>query len=158
MQRAPSVSYPVGRSVWERRGLAVLAALLTAAGLAGLWSAGMRWSAGEVGGTFALGAALGWVVLAGLACWGLARRERAVLEGELAWTAGEHGPCWEWRLGTTPQVVVPQLRLDLGAAIWLRLQTGDGTVHWVWAVAGSDPVLWLPFRRALQRYVVGARV
>jgi toxin CptA len=129
MHSAPSVTYPVGRSVWA------------GALLLGLWLAGLAATA-----TWA------WAVPAPGWPQGLALTLAACLG---AW-AGWHWWCspggdLSWEGGTWSRAGVEgmvEVRLDLQRVMLLRWQ-GAGAAEWFWLERAADPARWNDVRRAV---------
>ena len=149
MRSAPSVTYPVGRSVLFRRLLLVVGALGVAA-LVLAFVFGLGW--------WVLAGGLAWVI------WGMTAMrtwQRQPL-GRLAWVPStEHAvdPAlrtvvghWSWSsaayLGGVVLQRVERVH-DLQAWMLLRLYNPDGARTWVWVERGSDPDRWDALRRAL---------
>jgi len=135
MHSAPSVTYPVGRSLFFG-GLLAFAWLLGAL-LVGWWCLGV--------------AAMGWrqwlAVLAlplGAACAG--RSWRAMVPGELRWD----GQAWLWRTpGTEAGPVGLHVHLDFQQHLLLCLRQGSGRSVWCWAERRLRPERWGDLRRAV---------
>lgn len=130
MHSAPSVKYPVGRSVWSAALL--LSLWLAGAAVAALWA----WAVPEPGWRQALGAAAVAVVgaWAAFSWWRLPA-------GELAWD----GRAWTWSGAAVEGRV--ELALDLQAALLLRWQGGGGA--WLWLERRTSPARWGDVRRAV---------
>jgi hypothetical protein len=135
MHSAPSVSYPVGRSVVLAGLLAAAAALGMVAVFAGV--AYLSWAGAATAGL----AWCGWVA-SSLWAWG--RQPH----GQLSWRAGT----WSW-VSEAYREGVGLLRVervyDLQGAILLRLHNADGARTWVWVERRGDPARWHDLRRAL---------
>lgn len=133
MHRAPSVCYPVGRSAFALR----LLALILLAGLA----ANLAW---------AFQSSIGWRqatgLLAVLACAALGlhgwRRSPA---GLLRWD----GDGWTWEQDETAATGTPELALDLQARLLLRWRPDEGRARWLWLERASDVSHWDALRRAV---------
>lgn len=149
MRSAPSVTYPVGRSVLFLRLLLVVGVLCMAASVLA-FSFGLGW--------WALVGGLAWVV------WVMTvtRAWQRQPQGRLAWepsteravdpalrTEAGH---WSWfsaaYLGGVALQRVERVH-DLQAWMLLRLHNPDGARTWVWVERGSDPDRWDDLRRAL---------
>ena len=133
MHGAPSVTYPVGRSVFAGR----LAAGLVAAALV----AGLAWS---------LQGAAGWRPLAalGAAVAGGAVALRGWLgsaTGMLCWD----GQGWTWEEGGRAAAGRPEIALDLQGLLLLRWRAEQGPVRWLWLERASDSSHWEALRRAV---------
>lgn len=150
MRSAPSVSYPVGRSV-------LLSRLLWLLGFLGLVAVSLGALYGTAFG--ALVSAVAWAAWGGLmtVVW---RRQP---QGRLAWAASRQPHAvdplrpaqagnWSWFSSAYLEGVVLQRveRVhDLQAWMLLRLHNPDGARTWVWVERRSDPVRWDDLRRAL---------
>lgn len=151
MRSAPSVTYPVGRSVF----LGVLLVVSGAVGLAGLLLGLFYRTQASSGWPVLVG---GWTLWAAVAL--LAWRRQA--GGQLSWnpshrrsgdqspeaTAGE----WVWSSaayleGVTLQRV--ERVYDLQAWMLLRLHNPDGARIWAWVERSRDVRRWDDLRRAL---------
>jgi hypothetical protein len=133
MHSAPSVSYPVGRSLW------VAAFLLAAWGLGALACAAWAW---EGGTAFRLAAGVVAIVVAGASATGWWRRQRS---GMLAWDGGG----WRWsQAHRTSDLTAIQVVADLQAWILLRCD-GESGPRWIWAERAQLPARWGEFRRAV---------
>ena len=135
MYSAPSVSFPVGRSlflaglllfIWLLGGIAVFLGSTAMEGLrwAGLW--------------------LAWLTSGACAAHWWHRLQMATI----------HWDGQTWLLKETQSEVAGDVsvRLDLQAAILLRLQSVDSgrrVTRWAWAEARSDQRRWGDLRRAL---------
>ena len=156
MQNAPSVTYPVGRSLVHAGLLAGVAGLgVLALGLLlwwwspvsslGLWLGGLAW--------------LFWSALA-LAGW------RRSLPGHLQWDAKAPAPLatpesgsggWRWvRSGRDEPVTVDTVEwaLDAQSFVLLKLRLPGRRHHWVWLEARRHPTRWDDLRRALTRHAL----
>lgn len=145
MRHAPSVGYPVGRSVFWCACLCLMG-LLMALVLVLTWSR----LPGGVALANATAQAAWWL-------WVLrvVRRSptgRLVFQGA-AGTAPAGGVDWAWSEGRadreeplTPPVVV----VDLGTRLLLNLAGRPGGPRWAWVEASSSPGDWLALRRALK--------
>jgi toxin CptA len=134
MHDAPSVTCPVGRSLWAG---ALLLALWLAGVLAALlwstqappapWRFALVWTAVAVAGAFALGH---W--------WGAPA-------GMLAWD----GAAWNWR-GRAAGDSLGQLRvsIDLQHAMLVRWHDGNGR-RWIWLERRRAGERWDDVRRAV---------
>lgn len=147
MRNAPSVSYPVGRSVFY-------AGLL--AGCGSLSLALVIWVAPSVGWQTAVGGSILWIAWALLA---FASWLRAPV-GRLRWDALAMHPgallqspgAWSWQ-SAAYQDGVPLLKVervqDLQRWILLRLHNPDGARSWVWVERARYPAKWDDLRRAV---------
>jgi hypothetical protein len=132
MHAAPSVSYPVGRSLFAA-GAYGLAAL---AGLAAV----VAWSLQTPFGLRHVAA-----LAAVLACVSLA--SHAWLHapvGRLAWD----GEAWRWEEGGVSVAGRPAVALDLQSRLLLRWR-GEGGTRWLWLAKTSAPSHWDALRRAV---------
>ena len=147
LHTAPPVRYPVQRSLWLARAL-VCGAILGFFVLLAWAAQGARTP--QHGLQLAAGAAL-WCVACVLSC----RFWMSSVCGVLVWD----GQAWflempQHRLVTTGLVAV---HLDLQAHLWLRWQSGQGQIHWLWLEQYSDRQRWSDLRRAVySRAVVTA--
>lgn len=149
MRSAPSVTYPVGRSV-------LWLGLLMVAGFLGMVA--LVLGAFYDLGFWGLLGSIAWLIwgVAGIQAW---RRQP---QGRLAWVPFRgHGletslpPSaghWSWSSAAYLEGVV--LRRvervhDLQAWMLLRLHNPDGARTWVWVERRSDPDRWDDLRRAL---------
>jgi len=133
MHGAPSVTYPVGRSLFAGRLAAALVLVALAACLA--WS---------------LQATAGWRQLAALAavlaCGALALRGwLRSPTGVLRWD----GQGWSWEEGGEVDPGQPEIALDLQARLLLRWRADQGPVRWLWLERTSDASHWEALRRAV---------
>ena len=133
MHGAPSVTYPVGRSLFAARLAAVLVALGLAACLAWSLQAGAGWrpAAGLVA-----------VLAAAVLAWQGWRRSPA---GVLRWD----GLAWSWEEGGRVGAGRPEIALDLQARLLLRWRPEQGPVRWLWLERASDASHWDTLRRAV---------
>lgn len=155
MQNAPSVDYPVGRSVFW-------AGLLCLLGLAGLlcqvmwwWWLGPQQRADPVQQGLLAG---GLVLCGGWAAWARLAWLRTPV-GRLRWDAqapaardGQPPGAWRWFSAAFPDgapLVGVTVMLDLQSRVLLRLADPGGRLRWVWAERGRDPLHWRGLRRAL---------
>ncbi|APW36971.1 hypothetical protein RD110_06970 [Rhodoferax koreense] len=134
MHNAPSVSYPVGRSLFFGRLL--LAIWLFAAALAAWWCLGA--------------AAMGWRQWLVLACLPLAGGAawsswRAMVPGELRWD----GQVWLWNPGEQAEPARLELHLDLQDRLLLCLHLDSGHRLWCWLEWTNMPERWGDLRRAV---------
>ncbi|TFY96506.1 hypothetical protein [Ramlibacter rhizophilus] len=137
MRSAPSVTYPVGRSLW------------CAGVLAGVWLLALANLVLWMLLGPAPGARQALVALVLLACVPLSLHAwRTQLRGELDWD----GAAWHLRTGGDP---VP-IRLDRvwDAQRWMVLrwrgpEGQSGSTRWVWLAQGLDTEVWQAFRRAV---------
>ncbi|MDQ7743256.1 hypothetical protein [Hydrogenophaga pseudoflava] len=146
MRNAPSVTYPVGRSVLCVRLMDAVAGL----GLLGVLVGGIQGS-----WRVALVCSLVWGLWVVVALW--ARQRMA--QGTLAWLpdqvpegpSGEPG-VWSWASGAYQEGVAlkrVERIYDLQRAMLLRLHNPDGARTWIWVERGTEPGRWLDLRRAL---------
>lgn len=131
MHGAPSVSYPVGRSLLEA-GVVVTLALAAAAGLAG-------WAALAAPGTAAVLLAVMPALCAAawaLAGWWRTRPRRLAWDGQ------------GWLLDGAALSRLDRVA-DLQAVLLLRCRRAGGGSDWIWAEGHADPAHWLDLRRAV---------
>jgi hypothetical protein len=149
VQHAPSVAYPVGRFVWERRlvwGNCLLGVLVCVG-----WIVERLWQSGDAVSIQGSRWGLALVVLAWLIWWRwLMRAELATPAGELVWASEPTQEAWSWVCAGDVRVVDPRIALDLGNCLWLRVDCAGGHAAWVWVLQRADPSQWLALRRALQ--------
>lgn len=134
MHNAPSVTYPVGRSLFFGR--LVLVVWLLGAMSTGWWC----WHA----------AAMGWrqwlvltsVPLAGLVAWSSWHR---MTPGELRWD----GQLWLWNPGEQAEPGRLAVHLDLQGHLLLCLHLDSSHKRWCWAERASLPERWGDLRRAV---------
>lgn len=134
MHNAPSVTYPVGRSLFFGR--LMLAVWLLGAAMAGWWclqAAAMGWRQGLV---------LLSVPAAGLAAWS---SWRAMAPGELRWD----GQVWLWNPGDQAEPARLHAPIDLQGHLLLCLHLDTGRTRWCWAERSSLPERWGDLRRAV---------
>jgi len=156
MQNAPSVDYPVGRSVFW-------AGLLGLLGLAGLLCLALWWwLLGPQPQARLLHRALlagGLLLCAGWAVWARLSWLHAPV-GRLRWDAlapaaragGRSAGAWRWFSVPFPEgapLSDVTVVLDLQSRVLLRLADPGGRLRWVWAERGCDPQRWPGLRRAL---------
>jgi small-conductance mechanosensitive channel len=152
MHSAPSVSYPVGRSVVYWRLLCVTAIAAMGALMLGACYASEAKRVLLVGGA----AWVTWVVLVTLA-W----RTRQP-QGRLAWVAAPERQAadpqlretghWSWVSGAYLEgVSLTRVERVHDQQTWmlLRLHNPDGARSWVWVEQHVEPHRWDDFRRAL---------
>lgn len=158
MQHAPSVSYPVGRFVGERRLAHVLIVCLLCWGVTGIGVMAWRWLVGDPSASTALWSMVCWSLA--VVVWGawVLRAQRRAPVGLLQWTMREGEPLWEWVTEAQVMAVRVHVRLDLGQWLWLCLKPAMGPSVWVWAQAASDSSQWRPFRRAVRRCTLDHQV
>ena len=134
MRSAPSVSYPVGRSLWS----GALALALWTAGAAGL----VAWAASGAG---AWRLSLAGVASVAAGAWALAAWWRQPA-GLLGWD----GARWSWSTGDGPVVDGCGVRavLDLQSGLLLRLSAPEGA-RWLWLERSRLPARWDALRRAV---------
>jgi len=134
MHAAPSVSYPVGRSMFA---LALTAGLVLAAlVVAVVWTAQAAQAGWRQALAFAAVAASG--AYAAFSWW----RSPA---GLLRWD----GSAWNWEEGGEVRVGQPAIALDLQNRVLLRWQPETGPVRWIWLERSRDCVHWEALRRAV---------
>jgi toxin CptA len=133
MHGAPSVTYPVGRSLFAGLLAAVLVAAALAACLAWSLQGGAGWrplvtvAAVLAGGALALG---GWLRSpTGVLCW--------------------DGQGWSWEEGGRVEAGQPEIALDLQARLLLRWRADPGPARWLWLERASDVSHWEALRRAV---------
>jgi toxin CptA len=134
MHAAPSVSFPVGRSAFAGRALAVLS-LLGAVAIVG-WclqadAPGWRHAA-------AIGALVACDILAAIGWW-------RSPQGELRWD----GLAWQWDEGGRVFAGRPELALDLQARLLVRWRGQGSAARWLSLERKSAPSHWDALRRAL---------
>ena len=134
---APQLTYPLARSA--TLGSTLLVIWLAGAVLTGWWLyflPAADWRAWLAGAT---------VLLTGmLALHGWLRSPA----GQLSWD----GQFWRWQsLSYTSgdAALKLQVALDVGSALWLRLENSDGAALWLWADKSALPYRWLDLRRAV---------
>ena len=134
MHAAPSVTYPVGRSLFAGGCYAVAA--LAGLGVTVAWilqadTPGWRHALG-LAAVFACGAFA-------LASWWRSSK------GWLHWD----GDGWRWEEGADVGAGHPETALDLQNRLLLRWQPETGRVRWLWLERARDPVHWQALRRAV---------
>lgn len=134
MHNAPSVSYPVGRSLYAGALLALL--WLLAAAATGAWWWQVAAPAGRVAAALLLLAATG--AYAG-STW------RRAAAGRLEWD-GDH---WNWSASGQRQSGTLQVALDLQHAVLLRWQADGAALQWFWLERRRDAPRWADLRRAV---------
>ncbi|GAB3183961.1 hypothetical protein [Hydrogenophaga aquatica] len=155
MHCAPSVEYPVGRSVFAQGVFLVL----VSAWLLGqvLWAVSLTGNPWPGAWWFSAGAGLL------LAVWGYWRLKQPP-QGRLHWVppaAGSAGAgdgqagAWQWfsaayRHGTPLDRV--EWVWDLQGMVLLRLRNAAGLSWWVWLERSFDPGVWDDLRRALKAH------
>ena len=147
MRNAPSVTYPVGRSVFcacLMCGVAGLGLLIVLVGsIYGSWRA-----------TLACGVV--WCVWVAVAMWAW----RRMPQGLLAWQSGRARPggalgvlgSWSWASEAYQEGVAlkdVERVYDFQLAMLLRLHNPDGARTWIWVERAAEPSRWLVLRRAL---------
>jgi toxin CptA len=133
MHSAPSVSYPVGRSLLA--GVLLLLIWLLAAAGTGLW-----WAQVEAPGWRVAAAAL---VLVGSGLWAAWSWWHAA-RGSLAWD----GECWNWSARGRAATGEPQVSLDLQRCLLLRWAGTNGR-DWLWLERRERADRWDDLRRAV---------
>ena len=134
MHAAPSVSYPVGRSAFAGRMLALAAAL----GLAVV--VGWCLQSADINGRHAL--ALSAVLVAG----GIAARSwLASARGTLRWD----GAGWQWEEGADAVAGQVEIALDLQSRMLVRFHGDAGAVRWLWVEREAKNADWAALRRAV---------
>lgn len=134
MQDAPSVTCPVGRSVFG-------GALMAAVWLAGV-AAALLWSAQPALAAWRL--ALAWSAVAVVGVLAL-RSWLGASEGVLAWD----GAAWSWSEGARPAASGQlELSLDLQHTMLVRWHDG-GVRRWLWLERRCCPERWNDVRRAV---------
>jgi len=133
MHSAPSVTYPVGRSLFA--GVLLLQVWSLAAAAIGLWWA----HAGSPGWRLPV-AALALVAVGAWAAWNWWRSPAGVL----AWD----GESWSWSANGRIKEGAPQVGLDLQR--WLLVRwSGGASTGWVWLERGRLVERWDDLRRAV---------
>lgn len=154
MRNAPSVTYPVGRSVFQLW-------LLLGLGLAGALALLLWWwlSALPAGWMLGLGCA-GWLV------WGLAAfwSWRCAPVGWLQWDASPTtvpslrcNGTWRWlpsEAGVPLELEAVLWMLDAQNVVLLRLRRAQGRALWVWLDGAREPATWDALRRALKAHAL----
>jgi toxin CptA len=135
MHNAPSVTYPVGRSLfaaclyaatWGSAALAIVTWTMQSQAV------GLR----HAGAAAALAFAAAWLALA----WWRSPT------GDMSWS----GAAWQWVGDGAPAAAGhPVVRLDLQRWLLLEWRGGSGGVLWLWAERRRLPVHWQPLRRAV---------
>ena len=133
MHAAPSVTYPVGRSAFAGRTLALLLAIALATCVA--WSVQAPWGWRQV---LAVAAVLGCGAIAFLGWWRSAT-------GVLRWD----GVDWHWEEGAAAAIGRPVIALDLQSRLLLHWQPEGGANRWLWLERKSDASHWDALRRAI---------
>jgi len=134
MHNAPAVSFPVGRSRFQKT--LMLAVLLTGAFVQGTW-----WlQSVEHGIAHGMGLLL-WLVSGAWAFGSFGR----TLQQQLVWD----GQDWRLQSGALSLLVRPQVVLDLQHSLLVCLRPVAGTSVWVWPAQRAQPERWLALRRAL---------
>lgn len=147
MRNAPSVQYPVGRCVFERRLQAVFVLAWVLVQVVWITTPGWRWPPGAWWVSFLGG-------LAGLWFWRW--RSAHVPNGVLRWdAAAQPEGLWTWESAAyrrgTPLALV-EWAWDRQVVVLLRLRTAAGLSLWVWLDRQSDPQQWEALRRALKAH------
>jgi hypothetical protein len=138
MHSAPAVRYPVPRSARAGRVLAALCAMPVLPFAIGWMSGGVSAAA-----LTAIGAI--WLVAGSVAV----AQWRGMQAGQLRWD----GQTWWWHPGpqahADEHAVSIELRLDLQAAVLVRMVGAPNGVCWRWLDRTVAPGLWGDLRRAL---------
>lgn len=154
MQNAPSVTYPVGRSLVYAGLLAGVAGLgLLALGLSLWW-----WTPVSKSGLW-LGF-LAWLIWSTLALAGWRRSSQGLLQWDaraLDPLAAPEGRAVGWRWTHSGQeepdtVDAVEWALDAQFFVLLKLSLPGHRRRWVWLEARRDPARWDDLRRALTRH------
>ena len=134
MHNAPAVSYPVGRSHFQK-------VLLLAVVLAGAFTQIAWWllSLGH-GAGHGLGFLL-WLVFGVWAFWAVWHTPQR----QLVWD----GQDWRLHSGALSQLVTPRVILDSQHSMLVYLRPHTGLSEWVWPEQKMQPERWLALRRAL---------
>jgi hypothetical protein len=134
MHNAPAVSYPVGRSRFQKTLLLVVL-------LAGAFAQGLWWlQSAEHGVIHGLGFLL-WLMLGAWAFWSAGHTPQQ----QLVWD----GQDWRLESGARSSMVTPQVILDLQHDLLVFLRPAGGSAFWVWPTRKAQPERWLALRRAL---------
>lgn len=157
MRNAPSVAYPVSRSVFHAWLLALLASLGLLVQAAWWWPiAGTAPAIVQRDVLAGLIGAVLWALWLGFAWRGWLRAP----VGQLQWDALATPPdglqgcgAWRWRSAAGHDAAPLRrvdLVLDLQQRALLRLRDDDAAQSWVWVERAGDPAHWNDLRRALQ--------
>ena len=131
MHRAPSVSYPVGRS--RLLGLILSLAWLLGALATGLWTLySPSWRP-----------AIGWAAVAATGAFAAWRWWHGA-SGVLAWD----GEAWQWPGGPHAQSGTLEVTVDLQDWLLLRWRS-DGRSCWLWLERAARPERWDDLRRGV---------
>lgn len=133
MHSAPSVSYPVRRSLYPGGALA-------AVWLAGAATTLFSWQRVSPSGMQAAVACAVWAVAGAMAC----RFWLAMPQGELRWD----GHTWE-SPGVSTSSAEVRVHLDSQRHLLLRVHGVESTGGWLWLSATSRPERWNDLRRAV---------
>lgn len=133
MHHAPSVDFPVGRSLW-------VGAMLLIAGGSGL-VVSLVWAAqGKTPGFWQIAAVM--LALA-LFAWAALDWLRTPV-GVLSWD----GRQWRWT-GGPPGAGLVRVCLDLQGLLLLQWQADDASSAWLWLESRCSPGRWSDLRRAV---------
>ena len=133
MHNAPSVSYPVGRSL-------VAGGLATAAWLLGALACA-QWTVQSQLNGWRLGAAGVALAVAGLAsAWNWWFMPRGIL--------GWDGQSWTWTAADTTYAGAVEIRLDLQQCLLVYFKSRAGS-HWLWLERTHCAERWDELRRAV---------
>lgn len=136
MHSAPSVNYPVGRSRYARRLLALLWAL-------GMGSIMLAWAQSSGGLDWRQAMLALSAVVASVAAWtGLMQ---SAAPGALDFD-GQH---WSMSGGTPLRGARAHVVLDLQSLLLVRLDAPARAARWVWLDSQAVPERWRDLRRAL---------
>ena len=134
MHGAPSVSFPVGRSLWA--GAVAAAIWLLGAGVAAGWLATAAWSPRQ---------AVALALLAATGAWAAAAWWRQP-SGRLDWD----GAAWCWWPAAGVPLEGGSLRVAADLQFLLLVQwSGAGRRSWLWLERRADPSRWAALRRAV---------
>ena len=133
MHNAPSVSYPVGRSLVA--GLLALAAWLLGALAIAQWTA-----QSQVHGWRLAVAAFALMATALVCAWNWRQMPRGTLEWD--------GQCWRWKGSAADDAGTVEVCLDLQRFLLVRWQ-GEAKHHWLWLERARHPERWDGLRRAV---------
>ncbi len=134
MHNAPAVSFPVGRSRFQKT-------LMLAVSLAGAFVQGVWWLQSVEHGTGHGMGLLLWLVSGAWAFGSFGHR----LHQQLVWD----GQDWRLQSGALSTLVRPQVILDLQHSLLVCLRPVADTTVWVWPAKRAQSERWLALRRAL---------